>query len=655
MKIRLSALAAACALAYPCSVLADPAAKPYELAQVIVTATGIDVVDTEATYASEVHGREDIERSGATTLVDYLARHSSLQLTPNYGSRFAPSINMRGYGLANGYQNVVISVDGRRMNNIDMVPQLLGSIMLGDVDRIEITRGSGAVMFGDGATAGTIQIYTRARDGVSAELFGGSHGMRGGAFSAGMAQDRFAVSASGEHSESDGFSDKDPSGHRDESQIDTWRVDLSGKPVEALELKLDSGRSRIDSRYPSPLTLAQFKHDPAQYPAGSGDYTHQKLNSEYWGLGAEYDFGAGWKVAARHYDEDKRSEYPAWSSRADYRNLSDELSLSYRDEAFALVTGVQYFDGERDGDTDKTTKRNTGWFVQGQYEFDQLTLSAGARTERVEYVYRPKAGVGARLDEDERLSSWDVGFNYRLDPALSVFGNYNGSFQAPDIDRFFVTDWSTGMTSFNGFIEPAKVKTLTLGLNHVTATNRLKLAVFHARLKNEIYYFNSGSWLLPSFNTNIDKSHKYGLELQDTWQLTPALSAALNYTWTRAIIDRENEGDGAYNGKELPGVPRHGVVLGLNVKVSEPGNLHLSHTWRSKTWAEADFANDNAQKQRAYQTTDVAYRHQLTKSVEMYAAVSNLFDHENGMWIRDDAIYPIDFERTWRFGARVRF
>ena len=39
----------------------------------------------------------------------------------------------------------------------------------------------------------------------------------------------------------------------------------------------------------------------------------------------------------------------------------------------------------------------------------------------------------------------------------------------------------------------------------------------------------------------------------------------------------------------------------------------------------------------------------------MYAAVSNLFDRENGMWIRDDAIYPIDFERTWRLGARVKF
>ncbi|THF63157.1 TonB-dependent receptor [Pseudothauera nasutitermitis] len=647
MTIRLSALASACALAFSGQAFADAAQDAHELAQVTVSATRIDVSDTAATYASEVHGREEIERSGATTLVDYLSRHTSLQMLPSYGNRFTPSLNMRGYGFTDGYQNVVISVDGRRMNNIDMVPQLLGSIMLADIERIEITRGSGAVMFGDGATAGTIQIHTRARTGVNAELYGGSHGTRGGVFSAGLAQERFSLSASGERSQSDGFSDKDPSGHRDESRIDTWRVALSGKPVDALELKLDAGRSRIDTRYPGWLTLAQFKDDPAQHRPGSGNYTHQKFDAEYWSVGGEYDFGAGWKLSANHHDESKNSEFSSgWSS--DYRSLSDEVAVQYRGGALSAVAGVQHFDGLRKGADNKTSKRNTGWFAQGQYAFDRLTLSAGVRTERVEYEYRPTAGV--RLKDDDRLSSWDVGFNYRVDAALSLFGNYNASFQAPDIDRFFSTDWMTGVTHFNGFIEPMRVRTVTLGLNHVTPANRLKVAVFHADLKNEIFYEPF------SFqNTNIDRSHKYGLELQDTWQITPILTGLFNYTWTRAIIDRDDAGGGAFDGKELPGVPRHGVVLGLNVKVGDHGNLHLTHTWRSKAWATGDFDNNNLQKQRAYQSTDLAYRHRITKDVELYGTVSNLFERENGVWTRDDRIYPVDFERTWKLGARVSF
>ena len=66
----------------------------------------------------------------------------------------------------------------------------------------------------------------------------------------------------------------------------------------------------------------------------------------------------------------------------------------------------------------------------------------------------------------------------------------------------------------------------------------------------------------------------------------------------------------------------------------------------------------NAQKQRAYQSTELAYRHQLTKAAEVYGAVSNLFDRENGLFLenwRGDHVYPIDFERTWKVGARVTF
>jgi iron complex outermembrane receptor protein len=120
------------------------------------------------------------------------------------------------------------------------------------------------------------------------------------------------------------------------------------------------------------------------------------------------------------------------------------------------------------------------------------------------------------------------------------------------------------------------------------------------------------------------------------------------------MIDREDSGAGAFDDKELPGVPRHNVVAGLNVRVGEHGNLHLSHTWRSKAWAADDFDNNNAQKQREYQSTDLAYRHRL-EGLELYAAVSNLFEYENGVWVGDDQIYPVNFARTWKVGAKLSF
>ena len=653
MSIRLSAAAVAVCAAFPMQLAV--AAGEHVFEPVIVSATRIDMPDVDAPYASEVHTRKDIERSGATTLVDYLSRQTSIQVAPSFGNRFTPSLNMRGYGLTDGHQNVVITVDGRRLNNVDMVPQLLGSIALADIERIEITKGSGSVVYGDGATAGTIQIHTRPHDGVSVEGYGGSQGALGGTVAAGLVRERFNVSATVDHGRSDGFSDKDPSGHRDESKADSWRVAAGGSPVNGLKLTADAGQTRIDTRYPSPLSEAQFRDDPAQNDGNP--YTHQRFDGTYWNIGGEYRLADAWRLSARHGTEDKTSEFlGAWSSQSDYTYNSDEVALQYIGDRLAATAGVQGFDGVRKGDDNKTWKRNVGWFVHGQYLFERLTLSAGARRERVEYEYR--ADTGADLKDDERLTAWDVGFNYRVDAALSVFGSYNDAFQAPDIDRFFVcnafdANFSCIRTGFNAFIEPAHARTVTLGLNHVLATNRLKLAVFHARLKDEIY-FDPFTYT----NTNLDRSHKYGIELQDTWQITPALTGSLNYAWTRAMIDRDN-GGGAFDGKELPAAPKHNLVLGLTYKVSDAGTLNLSHTWRSKTWAEGDFDN-NAPKQREYQSTDLAYRHRATKDVELYAAVSNLFAHDNGVWVESDfrppvVVYPVDFARTWKLGARISF
>jgi len=647
MNIRLSATAVAVAAALPFATSAFAAAETTG-DTVLVSATRIETPDVAATYASEVHSRKDIERSGATTLVDYLARQTSIQLTPNFGNRFAPSINMRGYGLNDGFQNVVISVDGRRLNNIDLVPQLLGAIPLADIDRIEIAKGSGSVLYGDGAMAGTIQIYTKPRTGASVEGNGGSHEASDVIAQAGYAGERFAVSATADHNEHGGFSDKDPSGHRDESTADNWHVTLSGKPVDRLRLSLDAGGSDIDTRFPGRLTLAQFRDDPATN--NGSDYTHQKFHSDYWGVGAAFDLSPAWRLSARHVDEDKMSEFVQFSFKSDYRYVSDELALQFLGDALSLTGGVQTFDGERNDGFSETFKRTEAWFLQGQYELGRATLSAGARTERVEYEHDPS--FGTQLEDDKLLTSWDIGANYRIDDALSVFGNYNVAYQAPDIDRFFTFDPATFEQIFNGLIDPARARTVTIGLNHDVPKNRLKLGLFHAKLKDEIYLFKPDPFTF--INTNIDKSHKYGLEVQDTWRITPRLTGVLNYTWTRAIIDREDSGGGAFDGKELPGVPRHGVVLGLNVAVGEQGNLYLSHSWRSKAWAYDDFDNNNAQKQREYQSTDLAYRHRL-KNVELYAAVSNLFEYENGTWVRDDAIYPVNFERTWKLGAKLSF
>ncbi|MBU1264931.1 MAG: TonB-dependent receptor [Gammaproteobacteria bacterium] len=606
---------------------------------IVVTPTRTPLADVDAPFASEVHTRHMIEQSGATTLYDYLAQHTSLLVLPSYGNKASPKIDMRGFGIGDGYQNIVVSLDGRRLNNIDMSSQLLGAIPLGDIERIEITKGSGSVLFGDGATAGTIQIVTRQHSGASVQVSAGNFGAQNATLAAGLKKERFSISASADYAGFDGASERDVTGHRAASRNGTQQGKLEVNPLDGLTLSLDGSRSRIDTRYVGALTLAEYEANPAQNSGNT--YTHQKFETDVWGVGLAYVLAPGWKLTARHQQEDKLSNYITYASKSDYDYRSDDLALEYRGDRLNVTAGVQAFDGTRMGSTNRTTKDNTGWFMQGQYLWGATTVSAGARTENVEYIYTPNAGAALKADHD--LSAWDIGINHRLDKQLSLFANYNQAFQAPDIDRFF--NWGG---TFNAFISPAKSRTVNVGLNHVTAVNRLKLTLFHAKLDNEIYLNSLYT------NTNLDKTHKYGLELQDTWQIAPTLAASINYAYTRALIDREDDGNGTYDGKDLPGVPRHGLNLGLNWRVTPASSLNLTHTWRATTWAAEDFDNNNAQKQQAYQSTNLAYQYRY-KQVDWFAAVDNLFEQSNGIWIRDDAIYPVNFSRNWRVGMKVEF
>lgn len=604
---------------------------------VLVSATRIDMQDSDAPYASEVHTRSDIERSGATTLFDYIAQQTSLHITPSFGNRFNPKISMRGYGN-DGYQNLTISVDGRSISSMDMIPQHIGAISLANIDRIEITKGSGAVLFGDHATSGTIQIYTKAREHASLDTYVGNHGQRGAVASVGLVRDKFDISASADHGKFEGLSDADPTGHSDQSEANIWHIAATVKPITGLRLQVQSGESNLDTRFPNELSRVQFKAAPGM---ASNPYTQDKTKSQYWGLGADYQFNDNWNLSLKHHEEDKDNSFSWQGNPADlkrYQHDSNDIALQFHQGGLLINAGWQLKQSKFQGPWNMASKKNRALYVQSQFVLEDWTLSAGMRHEKITTANVPVSGQA--LSDGQFLNAWEMGANRRLTEDLSIFASYSDAFNTADTDRF----------GQNPAIKPAKSRTLTVGVNHVAGSHRLKASLFYAKLHDEIYYYST-----EFQNTNIDESHKYGLELQDRYQITPHVSALINYNWTRALIDREDEGAGAFNGKELPGVSRHSLVLGLNVRVANKGDLALTHTWRSSAWTEEDFANAQGHKQQAFQSTDLSYRHQVAKQLEIYGSVSNLFARKNGYWINADSIYPYHFERNWKFGARIQY
>lgn len=611
------------------------------LAPVIVTASGSEYRDIDAPFASEVYTAAQIAASGASSLYDFLSQQSSVTVMPSYGNTFAQQLDMRGYGIGSGYQNIVVTLDGRRLNNVDMAAPLLGAIPLASIERIEITKGSGSVALGDGATAGAIRIYTRDSDTATLRAAAGNHGVMSSSLAAGVSEGKYALSVTAENQSRDGFSAADVTGRHDSASGDNLHVMARWFPGSSSEVRLGKDRSRIDTTYAGAMTEAEFNSDPAQNSGNT--YTQQLFSADGTAFGATTTLAGDHRLNFDHYQESKRSEYRApWPWAADYENRSNELSLRSRFGALTTVAGLQGFQGTRTGSDNETSKRNAALYLQGDYRFGDTTLAVGGRRERVRYEYQPFAG--SALEDDVKLAAADIGVNHRYNEALSVFANYNYGFQAPDIDRFF--NWGG---TFNDFIAPARVRTLNLGINHMTADSKLKVTLFRAALRNEIYFEP-----LTFTNTNIDRSHKYGVELQEAYRINERWRGRLNYAWTRALIDSEESGGGAYDGKELPGVARHAVSAELSYAPNERSTLAVGHTYRSSSYAANDFANNFAQRQAAYNSTQLRYGYRVKKS-ELFVKVDNLFNRHNGLWVRDDAIYPVNFTRNWLFGVTAQF
>ncbi|MFY9084169.1 TonB-dependent receptor [Aliarcobacter cryaerophilus] len=624
-----------------------------KLETVTISANPIETDEKKATFATEIYTKKDIEQSKSKDIYEFLASQSSVNVMPNFGNIFSQNLDMRGYGIENGYQNIAVVVNGRRLNNIDMVPQLLSSIPLESIEKIEILKGSGSVKYGDGANAGVISITTDKKNSNYLKAYLGNNTSKDGAASFGYGNDYIIANAYVDYNSTDG-SIKDNRGNSDENNIRNMNFSVVFTPIEELELSLSRTYSNMTINYARPISLKQYNEDPNR----TSGFNKQYFSSYVTTAGARYDFNQNFFIDATFSDEDKISKFgTSPDTQYDYKSFAS--TFNYRSDIFKGTAGIDGFKGDRFnfassfGTPENTTsKNNLAMFTSIEINpINDLTFSAGARKEKVEYKYEPQNGMD--LNQKDRLNAYDFGVNYALTQNQSIFANYNRGFQAPDIDRFFSTDWSTMATTFNGFIEPAKVNNYTLGYNNFQENNKLKIALFRANLKNEIYFYNTGNWMIPSYNTNIDKSHKYGLEVYDKFLINENLYTSLNYSYIKAKIDRENEGNGVYDGKDLPGVSKHNLTLGLGYDFYKFSTF-LSHSYKSSAYAINDFKNDFKQKQEAYHSTDfsVSFKH---KELEIFGKIQNLFDQKNALWVQDDSIYPVNFERTFFAGMKVSF
>ena len=132
--------------------------------QIAAASRSVESVD-DAPASVTVISAQELEAFGYPTLLEALrgVRGFALSYDSTYGNA-----SVRGLGRSNDFSNrLLVLGDGAVLNeNILYQPFIHydGRVDLGDVERIEIVRGPGSVLYGTGAVSGVINLVTRGRD-----------------------------------------------------------------------------------------------------------------------------------------------------------------------------------------------------------------------------------------------------------------------------------------------------------------------------------------------------------------------------------------------------------------------------------------------------------------------------------------------------------
>ena len=131
----------------------------YTMDEVVVTATKTEEKRKDVANSVVLKDRTQIDESPAATLGEFLANEPGVDWRTygDYGGA-SQQIHIRGIG-GEGTQ---VFVNGVNVNSPSLGTADVGRIPLNSIDRIEVVKGAGSLLYGSGAMGGTVNIFTKS-------------------------------------------------------------------------------------------------------------------------------------------------------------------------------------------------------------------------------------------------------------------------------------------------------------------------------------------------------------------------------------------------------------------------------------------------------------------------------------------------------------
>jgi iron complex outermembrane receptor protein len=620
----------------------DTARANLSTEDVVVTATRFPETDLNRPVNLTVITREEIEASPAKTVPEVLAGEVGVVNSELFGNNgVSTNIDLRGFG-ATGGQNTLILVNGRRVSDIDLSGVKWSSIPLSSVDRIEIIRGSGSVLYGDGAVAGVVNIITRSPIGKSSgATLGARYGSletREGKLNATLIDDNYGLNVNAYKFASGGYRDNN---ENDDSsvQLEARRDGVSND----LSLQLGSDRQSVrlpGGRLVQPSADKNELEDDRRGTSTPLDYATRDGAFATFGLSSRQDYGL--IDAELGYREKEQSSYFYSNGFPDYREVDlDVWSFTPRIKIpfllgrtdHQLVVGVDVYDWDYRLHTSndpvniatpinqvRATQLDYAYYLYDTIRFaDAWQVSLGWREQWQEIeatddydATAPGAAFGSAAaggEQDLREYAYDLGLRYQLNTQWAMLAKTGRSFRFATVDEIY--EFSPTFQREFQFLRPQTGESIDIGVERRWEAHLLRATLFRIDVEDEIHLDPYSTGL---GNTNLPPSRRQGVELESSFVLG-SVNLGLTYAYTDAEFTGGSFSSGAGSvdiaGKTVPLVPRDKVTVNVHWTISERAFMTAAFRYVGEQYMDNDEPNDFYTKIPAYSVLDLKYSQQF--------------------------------------------
>jgi len=651
------------------------------LEEVVVTATR-DTREIRKIPANiTVIKSEDIEKSGATSLVDVLEKVVGIHFTTFSGNPSQAEIDMRGFGQ-NSHGRVLTLLDGRRLNRPDMASINWLQIPINNVEKIEIVSGANSVLYGDHAVAGVINIITKRGEGkpeVSASGIIGEDDLQDVRVGLTGSKDRLSYACSGEIQETNGWRER--TGFSSKDAGFNIGYDLS----DFLNISLGGSLNKVDYEMPGNLTKSEMEENRKQFqPARPARWTQAHDNDE--SLDKYYNINLGLEMISTdlgNFDvnflyglKDITSNMDSFPSYRDTeiktfgitpRYLLNNNIIGHKNK---LIVGLDYYnetlnleiftDISRDTTSSLTEikKGSVGYYINDEFNLcDELIFSAGARIEKAKIKGKEINPITSMKsfdeEKDHRGEAISVGLTYLIEKNSKLFTKFTRLYRYPFIDE--QASYQGWGNAFNKELEAEEGKSYEIGTEFYPIENvRFAITLFRIDMEKEIAWNNT-----TLRNENLDETRHQGLELNGSYTFGKKANIYGNYTYQDAKFTK-----GVYNDKDIPLVPNHKAFFGLELFFPYGFSLVPELRYTGECYL-GDDKNNNGEKLANYSLVDIFFRYRPTHHKYKpfaFVGVENLFNKKYSTlgyedWLEDtnyNTYYPSP-GRSFKAGLSLMF